>query len=279
LKTKPTDHGVRASGIEVIGDVPWGTHFCQFYKTKQDLIDILVPYFKAGLDDNEFCMWITSTPLTAEEARQSLRKVVRNLDDLVQKGQIEILDYSQWYTRSGKFDSDQVLNGWVEKERQALEKGFHGLRLTGNTFWLERNGWKAFTEYEAQVNGVIGQHKMIALCTYSLDKCDASEIIDVLTNHQFALVRREGKWDVFQSSERERIGNLLERSEKKFSVLYSSMMEGVAFHNLVYDSSGKAIDYVITDATPVMRKLLVCVETRRWARKLLNSTAQESRLT
>ncbi|MHC4363643.1 MAG: MEDS domain-containing protein, partial [Planctomycetota bacterium] len=44
---------VRNSGIKVIGDVPWGTHLCQFYKTKEDLIDILVPYFKAGLQNNE----------------------------------------------------------------------------------------------------------------------------------------------------------------------------------------------------------------------------------
>jgi hypothetical protein len=37
---------LRESGIDTIGDVPWGTHFCQFYKTKKDLIDILVPYSK-----------------------------------------------------------------------------------------------------------------------------------------------------------------------------------------------------------------------------------------
>jgi len=46
--------GLRRSGLELIGDVPWGTHFCQFYETKQDLIDTLVPYFRAGLEDNEF---------------------------------------------------------------------------------------------------------------------------------------------------------------------------------------------------------------------------------
>jgi hypothetical protein len=28
--------------IEVIGRAPWGTHFCQFYETAQDLVDILV---------------------------------------------------------------------------------------------------------------------------------------------------------------------------------------------------------------------------------------------
>jgi len=46
----------RKSGIDILGDVPWGTHLCQFYHTKEDLIDILVPYFKAGLENNEFCM-------------------------------------------------------------------------------------------------------------------------------------------------------------------------------------------------------------------------------
>jgi len=35
---------LRRTGISAIGDVPWGTHFCQFYQHKQDLIDILVPY-------------------------------------------------------------------------------------------------------------------------------------------------------------------------------------------------------------------------------------------
>jgi hypothetical protein len=57
----------RNSGIALIGEVPWGTHFCQFYQTRKDLIDILVPYFKAGLENNEFCMWVTSEPLNVDE--------------------------------------------------------------------------------------------------------------------------------------------------------------------------------------------------------------------
>ncbi|RPJ69391.1 MAG: hypothetical protein EHM20_16450 [Alphaproteobacteria bacterium] len=31
-----------------------------FYDTKEGLIDILTPYFKAGLENNEFCLWVTS---------------------------------------------------------------------------------------------------------------------------------------------------------------------------------------------------------------------------
>ena len=40
-------------GFDII-DVHWGTHFCQFYQTREDLMDILVPYFKVGLEDYDY---------------------------------------------------------------------------------------------------------------------------------------------------------------------------------------------------------------------------------
>jgi len=153
----------RKTGIKAVGDASWGIHFCQFYQNKEDLIDILVPYFKAGLESNEFCMWVTAEPLGVEEAKASLRQAVKNLDEYIQKGQIEIIDYAQWYTKSGKFDADEVLRGWVKKEKLAIEKGFDGLRLTGNTFWLERKDWEDFTAYEEKVNSVIGKYRMLAI--------------------------------------------------------------------------------------------------------------------
>jgi PAS domain S-box-containing protein len=191
---------LRNSGIDVIGGVPWGTHFCQFYKTKQDLIDILVPYFKAGLEDNEFCMWVTSEPLMVAEAEEAMRKAVNNFDKYLRRGQIEIIPYKEWYLLGGTFDDDRVLKGWVNKLEQALARGYDGLRLTGNTFWLEQKHWHAFTKYEAWVNDVIGKYRMLALCAYCLDKCDGTAVIDVVKNHQFALIKQEGKWDIIESA-------------------------------------------------------------------------------
>ena len=191
---------LRNSGIDMIVGVPWGTHFCQFYKTKQDLIDTLVPYFKAGLESSEFCMWVTSEPLVVAEAQEAMRGAVEHFDEYLHRGQIEIIAYNEWYLLGGTFDDERVLNGWVSKLEQALANGYAGLRLTGNTFWLERNHWQAFTEYEAKVNNVIGRYRMIAACTYCLDKCDAAAVIDVVRNHQFALIKQEGKWDIIESS-------------------------------------------------------------------------------
>jgi len=173
-------HTLRKSGIEVVGDVPWGTHLCQFYETKEDLVDILVPYFKAGLENNEFCMWVTSEPLSSKEAEKALRKAVPTVDRYLKRGQIEIVPHTEWYLKDGVFNLERVLNAWLDKLNQALAEGYDGIRVTGNTAWLEKKDWKDFADYEEGVNNVIGKFRMIAICTYSLGKCGATEVIDVV---------------------------------------------------------------------------------------------------
>ena len=78
----------RHSGIEVVGDVQWGTHFCQFYETGQDLFEILVPYFQEGLKGNEFCMWVTSEPLQVDQAKVALQAAVPDLDQFIENGRL-----------------------------------------------------------------------------------------------------------------------------------------------------------------------------------------------
>lgn len=160
---------LRNSGIGLIGNLPWGTHFCQFYQTKENLIDILIPYFKAGLENNEFCMWVTSQPLTVKEAEEALKNAVPYADTYFKRGQIEIISYKDWYIPEDTFDSKRILNGWMNKLNQALDNGYEGLRLSGNTFWLEKEYWAEFIQYEEEINDVIGKSNMMAICTYSLD--------------------------------------------------------------------------------------------------------------
>jgi len=54
-------------------------------------------------------------------------------------------------------------------------------------------------------------------------------------------------------SEREAAREALQQSEAKFSSLFESMIEGVAIHEVVYDSDGKPIDYLILDVNPAYK--------------------------
>jgi len=54
---------MRKTGVDVVGDMPWGTHFCLFYETTADLLETTVSYCKAGLESHEFCLWVVAEPL------------------------------------------------------------------------------------------------------------------------------------------------------------------------------------------------------------------------
>jgi len=222
------DKKLRESGIDIIGEVPWRTHICQFYDTKEDLTDILIPYFKAGLESNEFCMWVTSQPMGVEEAKEALRRAVPDLDVYMEKGQIEIIPYTDWYVKEGIFDSDRVLNEWVEKLNQALVNGYDGLRLTGNISWLEEKDWNNFANYEEEIDRIVGNYRMIALCTYCLDRCNAKEIIDVVVNHQFSLIKKDGKWEKVESSKRKQVEEAAIQATKDWEHTFDAVPDPIA---------------------------------------------------
>jgi two-component system, sensor histidine kinase PdtaS len=190
----------RTTGTECIGSVPWGTHFCEFHSTREELADTLVPYFAAGLQQDEFCLWVTSDPSGVEGAEIGLRKAAPDLDRYLDMGQIEIWDCRDWYLRGGHFDADRVFGQWVEKEKRSLDTGYKGLRVTADMAWLEKGDWPDFMAYEAEVNRVLPQHRMIGLCTYPLDGCPADAVKEVVRNHQFAPGRIAGERDLIERS-------------------------------------------------------------------------------
>jgi hypothetical protein len=187
----------RASGIPVVGELPWGTHFCQFYKTQQDMIDVVVPYFWAGLENNEVCIWVTSDFLTTAEAFAALHRGVPGFPEYLAKKQIEVFPYTDWYLKGGSFDLRRTLDMWLAKHDEALARGFAGLRVSGTPYWIDnKKDWDDFADYEAAINKVIGGTNLLVLCTYSLEKCGVVEILDVVRNHEFALAMNQGTWQV-----------------------------------------------------------------------------------
>ena len=191
---------MRRTGLDVVGDMPWGTHFCLFYETKSDLLDTLVSYFKAGLEAQEFCLWVVAAPVTKEDAANALKQAVPHFDRYVDDGSIEIVAAQDWYLQEGTFDLERTIRGWNDSLARALIRGYAGARVTGDTAWLERKGWQDFVEYEESLNESIANQRLTVLCTYPLATCAAGEILDVVRTHQFAVAKRRGSWDVIETA-------------------------------------------------------------------------------
>src|SRR5437588_388497 len=74
-----------------------------------------------------------------------------------------------------------------------------GVRVTGDTAWLEKNDWKDFCEYEETLNNSIANQRLAVLCTYPLAACGAAEILDVARTHQFVIAKRHERWEIIET--------------------------------------------------------------------------------
>jgi C4-dicarboxylate-specific signal transduction histidine kinase len=152
------------------------------------------------LESGEFCVWVVAEPLTIEEATDALKGAVPDLDRYLTDSSIEIVSACDWYLQGGTFDLKRVTGRWHEKLARASARGYAGVRVTGDTAWLEKKDWKDFCEYEEGLNEAVANQRLAVLCTYPLAACGALEILDVVRTHQFALARRHGNWEVIETA-------------------------------------------------------------------------------
>jgi len=189
----------RISGIAAAGNMPWGTHCCLLYKKETELLEILVPYFKAGLENNEFCVWVRAAPADTASAKAALGVAMPEFARYLKRGQIQFLPYDKWYLKNGVFNRKNVLSGWSGKLRHALSRGYVGLRVSGDANWIDKHYKAAFSVYESEAGKALACAKMIALCSYSLSRLEADEIANVVGAHQQTLLKKGKKWQFIRN--------------------------------------------------------------------------------
>lgn len=199
MKSALTKNGqrLRDTGLEAVGEVAWGTHFCVFYETKKDLLEIVVPFFKAGLQAKEFCLWIVANSelLTIKEAKAVLHDAVPDLDRLLKNGNIEIVPYYKWFLTGRAVNVQKAIARFRQKVSEAAKKGFSGTRLTGSPAWMRNNlRARSFREFEQIFDCQLTREPMIAACTFPLRLSGAEDILNAARTHQFAVTVRKGAW-------------------------------------------------------------------------------------
>jgi len=227
-RIEPASPNLRKSGIRLFGDTSWGTHMCMFYETREDLLETCTAYFEAGLERNELCVWAVSEPTSVEDARAELSRSIRGFDRHEARGAIEIIPGQEWYFNGTEFDEDRVIGGWHEKLATALDRGFEGVRISGNALWLQSSLWSEFCAYERALSRSIAGCRMLILCTYSLLASRAVDVLDVTRAHQCSVARRRGDWEFFQARELAQAQHEIARLNAALDVLSKPLPDGVA---------------------------------------------------
>ena len=189
----------KTSAVDLVTDARRGSHNCLFYKSQDDLVNLLAGYIKSGIEKGEFCIWITADGGVEDKARRAVGKKLPNPNTQLAGSQIEFIQYSDWYLQDGSFRPEKVLNSWVERLKLALNLGYRGLRVTGDLGWLDATDWQTLMDYETDINSVIAGQSFMAVCSYPLPKINASQMIDVIDRHQVALGKNNGQWHTFKA--------------------------------------------------------------------------------
>jgi DNA-binding CsgD family transcriptional regulator len=186
---------LRRIGIAPLRDMAWGTHLCCFVRTTEDLLALVTPYIKAGLESHEYCIWVLSDGLTKNLAAAALRQAIPDLDRHLGQRSLDIVDARDWYLERGRLDRRRVIRNWLHRLRRAEAQGFAGMRAAGSADWIEsKKKWRDFLEYEAVLNEALRNRRMIVLCSYQLATSQAADLLDVASAHQSTLACRNGTW-------------------------------------------------------------------------------------
>ncbi len=190
----------RESGIQVLGLIQWGTHIAQLYNTRDDLAELLVPYIGSGLENDELCIFVTST-LSEQEARSVLEEGIPYLHEYVNTGQLQFFSYEDWSVTEAHLDSQCALGDCFEECQNLPYKDYSGLRIAGSASWLGQSGWESLMQYENLLNDTMCNHRVLALCTYDGNRCTTDNITDIINTHSYVISRVDESWSLLRSVE------------------------------------------------------------------------------
>lgn len=153
-------------GPELAGlHVNWGERLCHFYRSEDELLSLLEPYFKQGLTTGERCIWIAA-PGASHNARQEIASLG---DCHGSPEQLEVVD-------------DNCFS-WSREQGRTVAQGYSGLRVCGEALALDGKS----------------AARIKALSTYRSDGLERAAIDGLIRAHDGALVRMRGCWQRVQN--------------------------------------------------------------------------------
>ncbi|MGM0510872.1 MAG: MEDS domain-containing protein, partial [Thermoplasmatota archaeon] len=173
-------------------DQELGTHMCCIYRNKEEQLSALSSFVSLGIEKNEKCLYIVDDR-TKEEVIETFKRTGLDVEKFIETNQFEFMTKSDSYLKDGYFDPDEMIELIKEAQKQALEEGYDGLRLTGEMTWVFSDvpGVERLMEYETKLNEFLPEQKVIAMCQYNEKKFTPETLVDVLNTHPQVLIYTE----------------------------------------------------------------------------------------
>lgn len=150
----------------MINEIELGDHGALFYRTKEEQLDIIIPFLALGLQRNERCLYIAEDNTTAEICARLQASGV-DVREAYHRGALSVVTKRETYLRHGVFQPDKMIHDLCDAVQGAVDAGFAGLRGAAEMSWsLDLPSALAqIVEYEEAVEEQF-YAKFAVLCQY-----------------------------------------------------------------------------------------------------------------
>lgn len=164
-----------------------GSHACHLFRSFAEQKAVVLPFFKEGLRNGEYCIYVTCDQ-PVDEWYFEFQAYGIDVRHELERGALQIITGDEW-RQGGDFNSIiKAREAWGLIEDKL--RSFKGVRITGDAGWALRPPMPIdqLCHWEATANLIYEDTEVRAICQYDLDKQPTEAIHAALRTHPSVLM-------------------------------------------------------------------------------------------
>jgi hypothetical protein len=171
------------------GNLAGQRHICAFFNSTDEQHRVLRSFIKDGFDRGDKAFHLVNPELREEHLRR-LAEAGINVQEAMDRGQLEVRQWQDAPLRGDRFDQDTWLASFEQVLQSGPKAGYAQTRFLAHMEWalVDLPGVEDLIEFETRVNYVVPKYDDIVICAYDLSKFSASVVIDAMRTHPVVIV-------------------------------------------------------------------------------------------
>ncbi len=169
-----------------------GDHICFLNETESELRTALSHQLSQGLERDEKLLYISHAN-NLETVQILLKEIGVDANDYLQSGQLEIINWVDFYFSEGGFDLNKLIDRLRQETNQAIDGGYSALRVISEMTWTTQSSEDIdlLREDETSIDEFTSSNPCIFACLYDMGKFESEVLMDVLRRHPKVALNRE----------------------------------------------------------------------------------------